>query len=143
MISEWLMAKFGARAARYIKIGILIIAALLVFLLVRRVVEWAQGRQYEKRVQALEWQLKDAEQRARDAEGRAAVLQSAIETKNAEIDELEMKAAFADKKLQQTRTVYLPLKEAYEQTRIVPLPADPVSCSDICLELSRLGYPCR
>jgi len=122
---------------------LILLAALLVFLTIRGVVEWAQGRNYEKRVHALEAVIKDAEQRARDAEGRAAVIQEAIETKNAEINELEKQVAIADRKIQQTRTVYLPLKETYENTRIAPLPAAPVSCADICAELARLGYPCR
>src|SRR4029434_2496921 len=93
---------------------LILLAALLVFLTIRGVVEWAQGRNYEKRVHALEGVIKDAEQRARDAEGRAAVIQEAIETKNAEINELEKQVAIADRKIQQTRTVYLPLKETYE-----------------------------
>jgi flagellar biosynthesis/type III secretory pathway M-ring protein FliF/YscJ len=133
----------GDNRARFIKWAIILAAAVLAIILIYGLVESVIKARYERRVQAYELELRDARERAKEAEARKAVIEAAIETKNAEIDKLEEMAALADKRLAQTRTIYLPLKEKYEEIRNTPVPDTPVSCTDVCAQLAELGYKCQ
>src|SRR5262245_20093451 len=131
-----LISNFCRRVADYVsqnkaRLGKLIfILALIVgaALLLYGVVYSIQTARYEKRVNALDQQFKDAEAKAKEAEAKADAIARQLDAKQSELQFLEAQAKDADRRLQQTRTVYLPLKERYEETRIAPLPAAPVSC---------------
>src|SRR5262249_33683593 len=129
---------------RLIVKSLLIAAAILIaFLLIRAGVERWQRSRYEKHVQALETQIRQADAKAKKAEAQAAAIALALETKQAELIDLQPRAAAAESALRKTRTVVIPLKEAYEQARDTPLSTTDVSCADVCKELAGLGHPCR
>lgn len=134
---------FRESRAKWIKFLLIVAAAIIAFLLIRAGVERWQKARYEKRVQALEGQIREADARAKDAEERAATIQTAIEAKYVELRDLKGRAEIAEANLRNARRSVAPLKEAYEQTRLTPMPADDAPCADACAELSRLGYPCK
>lgn len=119
------------------------IAALALFLLIVAGVEKWKRAKYEKQVNALEQQFKDADAKAKEAERQAEILKNAIDAKYDELRAIRDRAEASENRLRQTRTVYVPLKEDYEKVRNTPMPTGPVSCADICAELERLGFPCR
>ena len=136
---DWLQANHN----RLIKWLVIAAAAILAFLLIRYAVEEWQRSRYEKRIEMLERQIFDADAKAQAAEARAGAIQAALELKYAELRDLGARAANAEKNMRQTRTVYLPLKEKYEQARDNPMPIADLSCADLCAELAGLGHPCR
>src|SRR5262245_44316410 len=128
---------------RLIKAAVIIIALLITFLIVRALVERVQKARYEKRVEALEAQIGEANDRAREAERQAETLKAAIDDKYAQIRDLESRAKAAERNLRQTREIVAPLKETYEETRTNPdVPVD-TTCADACKALAGLGHPCR
>jgi uncharacterized protein HemX len=96
-------------------------------------------RRFEQQRQALEVQIRDAEHRATEAEARAAMLQSVVQTKNVEIAKLEKRVLAADAKLRSAGE----LKKNHETIRHIPLSADSVSRADTCRELLILRYKCK
>jgi chromosome segregation ATPase len=113
------------------------------FLLIRAGVEKWQRSRYEKRIQTLESQFREADAKAKEAEALAAAFASAIEAKQAELRELEIRAQAAETALRTTRTIVVPLKETYEKARNTPVVNTSVSCADVCKELAGLGHPCQ
>src|SRR5262249_29934929 len=128
---------------RLIVKSLLIAAAILIaFLLIRASVERWQRSRYEKHVQALETQIREAEGKAKEAEARAAAAALAIKAKQAELRDLQARAEAAEIALRTTRTIVVPLKEKYEQARNTPVVTADVSCAAVCAELAVLGHPC-
>ena len=129
-----------ARLAKILFYLALIVAAAL---LIYAVVDEIQRAKYERRVNQLDQQFKEAEAKAQAHEQAAEALKNALQIKEVEYARLEAEGHAADKRMVQTRTVYVQAKENYEQVRATPIPSGPVSCADVCAELERLGYPCR
>lgn len=129
--------------AKIIKVLAVASAALFVAYLIFAGVERLQRARYERRVNALEQQFRDADAKAKDAEARADAKAKEIDAKQAELQFLEARADAAEKRVSQTRARVVTLKETYENIRYVPMPAGPVSCADACAELAAVGYACR
>jgi uncharacterized protein HemX len=129
--------------ARLIKLALIVAAILAATIALYLSIEKIQSWRYEKRVQALEKQYQAADARAKELEAQAEATRQAIDSKQAEVQFLEARAQDAEKKLQQVRTIVLPLKETYEQARNTPVAAADTSCADVCAELARLGHPCQ
>jgi len=134
---------FHQNRAKVVKVLLLAVAALLAFLLIRAGVEKWQKARYEKHIQSLEIEVQAKEAKALEKEREADALKLAAKAKEAEVKELEARAEIAETNLRNTRRIVAPLKEAYEQTRNIPLPDSPVSCADVCRQLAGLGYPCQ
>jgi len=129
-----------ARLAKFAFILALIIgAALLIYGIVGEI----QKAKYDRRVNQLDEQFKTAEAKAQAAAQAADAYKTALDLKQSEIQFLTAKAEAADKRMGQTRTVYVQAKENYEQIRATPIPATPVSCADLCRQLAELGYECK
>ena len=120
-------------------LALIVGAALLLY----GIVDEYQKAKYEKRVNALEEQFQTAEAKAHAHEQAADALKTALDLKQSELQFLEARAAAAEKRVQQTRTVYVQAKENYDEIRNAPLPSTPVSCADLCKQLSELGYKCQ
>lgn len=131
---------FSENRASLIRALLITAAAIAVVLLISAGVQ----RWHEKRFQALEKQFRDADDRAKQAEARAANLEYEIEARKAELADLQAKADAADAALKTARQKTITLKEAYETIRYVDVPAGtPVSVESACRELSGLGYECK
>lgn len=118
-------------------------AAVLALWLMRLGVERWQHARYEKRIEALETQIREADAKAKDAEARAKAAAEAAEAKEVELRDLRLRADAAESNLQTTRQKVVPLKEAYDRARNTPVPTTPVSVSEACRELAAAGYPCQ
>ena len=138
-VADWL----SQNRARLTKWLIIAGALVLVYGLICLGVERLARARYEKRVQALDRQFRDADQKAKDAEARADIINRTIEAKQTELQFVQARADAAEKTLRETRTVIIPLKKHYEDIRNTPMPVTPVSCADACAELAAIGFPCR
>jgi hypothetical protein len=146
-----MLSNFLFRVAQYARenrariVKALVIAAAVivaVLLIVAGVERWKQWR-YEKRVQALEQQFRDADAKAKDAQQRADAKQREIDAKQSELQFWEARAQAADNALRNAKQKVVTLKETYETIRYTPMPGDPVSCADACSKLAAIGYPCK
>lgn len=127
-----------------IRIGAILLMALIVAALLFVAVARWKDRQYQKRVQTLEKQFADAEGRAKEHEARANLLGYEIDARKAELADLQAKADNAEALLKSARAKTITLKEAYETIRYVDVPADaPVSVADACRELAAVEHPCK
>ena len=138
-LKDWV----GQNKLRLSKIIFYVALVIGVALLIYGIVDSVQKARYEKRVNQLDQQFKEADAKAKDAEARAAEIGHQLDAKKSEVQFWQAQGQAADKKVAQTRTIYLPLKETYENTRTAPIPSTPVSCADLCRQLSELGYKCE
>src|SRR5688572_30026162 len=117
-----------------------LIIVALIFIGISRWKQW----QYEKRVNALEKQFRDADAKAKAAETRADALKVEMGVREAELRNLEAQAQTLDAALKTARGRTITLKEAYETIRYVDVPADvPVSVADACRDLAAVNYRCQ
>jgi|SRR5882672_3085843 len=142
-LSQRLSAYFGGTGAKLIKIGAAMVAALLVFFAIRAGVEKWQAGKYEKHVQAMEQQVKDAEAKAQEAEQQASAIERILDAKQSELRDLQARADAAETNLRNARRSVTPLKEAYENTRNAPVSFTPISVADACIQLAELGHACQ
>lgn len=126
-------------------IGAVLIAggAIVLALLIRYGVERIQQWSYERGAAAKDQEFREADTKAKLHQARANALEAQIAAKDARIIELEKESVAAKVVYEKTRTVYLPLKETYEEARDNPdVPVD-ISCADACRELAAVEHPCR
>lgn len=129
-----------ARVVRFLlygAAGMLVLAALNY-----GIQTWQRGK-YEQKINALEAQWLSAEARANEMERQAETLKEALSAKYAQAEAIRQRAETAETNLKNVRRTVQPLKEEYDQTRLTPIPADPVSCADACQQLAAIGYPCN
>lgn len=139
-VGEW--ARNNRRSL--IRIALIVTAILVAVFLVFAGVERWQNAKYEKRVQALTQQFKDADARAKEHEARAEQLEYEIEARKAELADLQARADAADAALKNAQGKTKILKEAYETIRYVPIDsATPVSVESACAELAGVQHYCK
>src|SRR5262245_34034617 len=94
---------------RLIKALFIAAAALIIALLIYYGVERIQRAKYGKRVQALEKQFQDADAKAKAAQARADAKEEEIHAKEAELQDLEVRAMAAENALRSIRNVNVTL----------------------------------
>lgn len=139
-VGQWLRDN----RARVIRVLLILAAILIAVFLIFAGVGYLKDQQYAKRIQTLETDIERANERANEAEGRAALMEYEIEMRKAELEKLQAIADAADAALLKAQGKTKILREQYETIRYVPIPADtPVSVESACAELAGLGYRCQ
>jgi len=129
--------------ARLIKWLLRLTATLIALLLIVAGVERFKQWRYEKHVQALDQQIRDADARVEKLEAENADLKGEIAAKKAEARDLEIRAKAAESALESIRNVNVTLKGDYEKARSVPVAPADTSVASVCAQLARLDHPCR
>jgi cell division protein FtsB len=129
--------------ARLIKWLLRLTATLIALLLIVAGVERFKQWRYEKHVQALDQQIRDADARVEKLEAENADLKGEIVAKKAEARDLEIRAKAAESALESIRNVNVTLKGDYEKARSVPVAPADTSVASVCAQLARLDHPCR
>lgn len=117
-------------------------AALLALSAFFGVAQWAKARRHEKRVEAIESKIFQAEQASAAAQGRAAENARQALAIDARLSEVAIRAEAAQRALDATRKITVSVKGNYDQIRNSPIRTDPVDVRDVCAKLAALGIRC-
>ncbi|TXH53812.1 MAG: hypothetical protein E6Q97_12235 [Desulfurellales bacterium] len=97
---------------------------------------------FSRQEAAIQQRVREADDRARIAEGKALIAETVLREKREQLAQATARAEAAEAALLAARNVTVRVKGEYDQTRNRNLSAVPADVAGLCAELARLGYGC-
>ncbi len=97
---------------------------------------------FSRQEAAIRERVREADDRARVAEGKALIAETVLREKREQLAQATARAEVAEAALLTARNVTVRVKGEYDQIRNRNMSAVPADVAGLCAELARLGYAC-